>query len=313
MNLKKIKKLLHNHIPMDKISLQSKVCLTLSAFIMGTFFFVDSLIVFGYMQSSYSTALFGYACIVILGPVFTIFVSDFLKIIKSNEKELLTKVIEQNTYLEHAAKILRHDMHSGLNTYIPRGIKSLERRLPKDAIEKYKIESPLRLLKEGLSHAQQVYKGVFEFTNLVREGVELQREVIDIPEALEEYLKRTSYKDQVLISEDLPSLRVNESLFCTAIDNLIRNGLKYNDNLTKWVKIEMLNSHTIAVIDNGRGMTSKEFNEMRKVYSRKSDQKESGTGLGLNICIAIFNEHGYTVSAEKLETGTLIKIGITND
>jgi hypothetical protein len=36
---------------------------------------------------------------------------------------------KKNTYLEHAAKILRHDMHSGINTYIPRGISSLEKRI----------------------------------------------------------------------------------------------------------------------------------------------------------------------------------------
>ena len=29
---------------------------------------------------------------------------------------------------------------------------------------------------------------------------------------------------------------VNGPLFCTAIDNLIRNGLKYNDSKTKLVK-----------------------------------------------------------------------------
>ena len=43
----------------------------------------------------------------------------------------LKEVDRKNAYLEHAAKILRHDMHSGINTYIPRGIKSLERRLSK--------------------------------------------------------------------------------------------------------------------------------------------------------------------------------------
>ena len=31
------------------------------------------------------------------------------------------EISKKNTYLEHAAKILRHDMHSGINTYMPRG------------------------------------------------------------------------------------------------------------------------------------------------------------------------------------------------
>ena len=45
------------------------------------------------------------------------------------------------------------------------------------------------------------------------------------------------YKSQVILDDKLPTIMVNEPLFCTAIDNLIRNGLKYNDSLTKVVKV----------------------------------------------------------------------------
>ena len=72
-----------------------------------------------------------------------------------------------------------------------------------------------------------------------------------------DYLKSTAYKDQVIIS-DLPTIFVNDALFCTAIDNLIRNGLKYNDSDTKLVKIYMENDY-LVVEDNGRGMDCNEF------------------------------------------------------
>ncbi len=63
------------------------------------------------------------------------------------DKVLQSKEIERkNTYLEHAAKILRHDMHSGINTYIPRGINSLERRLTQEDITNLKIEAPLKIV-----------------------------------------------------------------------------------------------------------------------------------------------------------------------
>ena len=78
--------------------------------------------------------------------------------------------------LEHAAKILRHDMHSGINTYIPRGLSSLKRRLSEDQIKELKIDAPLRMIEEGLTHTQKVYKGVKEFTNLVKaDGTNLRR------------------------------------------------------------------------------------------------------------------------------------------
>ena len=48
-------------------------------------------------------------------------------------------------------------------------------------------------------------------------------------ENIRDYLDSTSYKEQVIIDK-LPIIRINEPLFCIAIDNLIRNGLKYNDS-----------------------------------------------------------------------------------
>ena len=222
-----------------------------------------------------------------------------------HESELL--VNQKNSYLEHAAKILRHDMHSGINTYMPRGLSSLQRRLSEEKIKELKIDAPLRMLAEGLKHTQKVYAGVKEFTNLVKEDAQLDMKECNLSEILRNYLSSTSYVSQVKIDR-LPFTQVNEPLFCTAIDNLIRNGLKYNDSSTKMVKIYMENDSTICVEDNGRGITNEEFIELSKPYTRKEGQKEGGSGLGLNICIAILNEHGFKITAEKLDSGTKLKI-----
>ena len=214
---------------------------------------------------------------------------------------------KKNSYLEHAAKILRHDMHSGINTYIPRGLSSLRRRLNDDKIKELKIESPLKLLEEGLSHAQKVYNGVKEFTNLVKKDSKLNRVTCNLSSILVDYLRSTAYYSQVKI-DDLMVKDVNDSLFCTAIDNLIRNGLKYNDSSSKMVHVYKEDDNTIIVKDNGRGMSKEEFEEYSKPYTRREGQKESGTGLGLNIAIAIIKEHGFKITCEKCEVGTEIKI-----
>ena len=227
-----------------------------------------------------------------------------------------SELIENNAYLEHAAKILRHDMHSGINIYIPRGVKSLERRLEKMGElprKKLNIDTPLKLIKEGLAHSQKVYRGVTEFTNLVRKDVEIERKPFDLREILKDYLSKTSYSDQVKI-EELPVSRVNDALFCTAIDNLIRNGLKYNDSDTKLVTVTMRDSQHLAVIDNGRGIKQKDFDELSEPYQRKPNQKEIGTGLGLNICVAILKEHKFKVSIDdSYDNGTCILIRIYNN
>jgi len=219
----------------------------------------------------------------------------------------LYDVNKKNTYLEYAAKILRHDMNSGINIYIPRGVSSLRRRLTPEVIKEYKLDAPMKMVEEGLEHTQRIYKGVYEFTNLVKKDAILNKEECNLKDILKKYLSNTSYGSQVLIDE-LPVIGVNESLFCTAIDNLIRNGLKYNDSDTKVVKIFMDNKTTLCIQDNGRGLSQDEFNQLSKPYTRKNGQKETGTGLGLNICIAILDEHGFDVSCEKNKVGTKIKI-----
>jgi PAS domain S-box-containing protein len=218
------------------------------------------------------------------------------------------EIEKKNTYLEHAAKILRHDMHSGINTYMPRGLSSLERRLKPEDITSLKIEAPIKMIKEGLKHSQKVYKGVYEFTNLVKKDVVLNKAECDLKDILSDYLSSTAYSSQVII-DVLPTIEVNEALFCTAVDNLIRNGLKYNDSDNKFVKIYSEGNY-IYIQDNGRGITQEDFDHLCKPYTRKEGQKESGTGLGLNICVAILEEHRFEITCEKNETGTKMKIKI---
>jgi signal transduction histidine kinase len=186
----------------------------------------------------------------------------------------------------------------------------LVRWSPREVFEQYKLDIPLKLLKDGLLHTQKVYKGVFEFTNLVKQGNKLEMAECDLREVMTNYLQTTAYKDQVIM-DWLPRVRINEALFCTAVDNLIRNGLKYNDSENKVVAIYGVDDRTIAIQDNGRGMTQEEFDVFSRTNTRRENQKEKGSGLGLGICIAILREHGFNVSCEApAEGGTRIKIAI---
>ena len=296
---------------LEGISKLSKIALLIAGLIILTFFAIQTCIVVGVCEPSYFLAKVGYACVIAFMPPFFFVVKEFV----ANKVQIKDELSAKNVYLEHAAKIIRHDMHSGINTYIPRGIKSLKRRLTEEQIKELKIGSPLKLVEDGLHHARKVYSGVYEFTNLFKTNAQMSKTECNIKEILEDYLKLTAYKHQVILDDNLPTeLKVNEPLLCTAIDNLIRNGLKYNDSKTKWVKIyQEGNYHSgshICIEDNGRGLTMSEFIELSKPYVRKEGQKEGGTGLGLNISISILKEHGFSVWAEKQKQGTKIKIKI---
>lgn len=298
---------------LDGISINAKISLVVSGVIMFAFFAVQTCIVFGLCEPSLALAKFGWGCVVFFMPPFFKVVQEFLL----NKAKLKNDLSKKNIYLEHAAKIIRHDMHSGINTYLPRGLRSLKRRLNEENIKDLKIGAPIKLISDGLHHAQKVYSGVYEFTNLVKENAQLNTSECNVKEILEDYLRLTAYKNQVILEDNLPKvLMINEALFCTAVDNFIRNGLKYNDSGTKWIKIYLKSDYHsgsfIVIEDNGRGLSTEEFEELSKAYARKKDQKESGTGLGLNISRQILNEHDFSVFAKKKEkeTGTKIYIKI---
>ena len=229
------------------------------------------------------------------------------KTIKVQDKEIqrqLDDINKKNTYLEYAARIIRHDMHSGINTYIPRGLSSLQKRINAEKADELKIGPSLKMISEGLAHTQKVYKGVYEFTNLVKVKVDFKKEKIDVKSALEEYFANTSYSSQVTV-EDIGEMEVNKQLFCTAIDNLVRNGIKYNSNKNKTVHVSKENNN-IVIKDNGTGLSKKQFNEIIK----KGVDIESETGLGLSITKAIVEEHGFSIDCDLIDEGTQITITI---
>ena len=196
-------------------------------------------------------------------------------------------------------------MHSGINTYMPRGITSLEKKLKPEDIEKLKLAPSIKMIKEGLNHTQKVYKSVYEFTNLVKQKVVLEKTMTNLKELIEKNLENTSYSNQVKVDE-LISIEVNEILFWNALENLIKNGLKYNTSYDKQVHIYMENGNLI-VKDNGTGLSTERFN---KIINQFLTENENTTSLGLNICAAILKEHGFRIYCDKNNTGTKITIKI---
>jgi K+-sensing histidine kinase KdpD len=133
--------------------------------------------------------------------------------------------------------------------------------------------------------------------------------MVDIKESLLKYLTNTSYKNQVEISE-LVTLNVNETLFWNAIDNLIKNGLKYNSSENKEIKIYMDNNDLI-IEDNGVGFSQKEFERTTGEYLNKKSNSE--VGLGLGITKTILEEHGFSMMCEKINTGTKITVKLNKN
>jgi hypothetical protein len=244
-------------------------------------------------------------------PKYDEWLSDYYKINSALTDQIKAKnAINQKTiYLEHTSKIIRHDMHSGINTYIPRGLKVLLEKLDEKIIKEYKLRLPLRLLEEGLKHTQQVYKGVYAFTNLVKINPQIEKDYYNLKEILEEFLEKSAYRKYIEI-EDLPSVKVNPALFCIAIDNFLKNSIAYNTSKDKKVRVYMRYANELCIEDNGSGMSQYDYDVHSLPYIKADIEKDEDItiGMGINISNAILKQHEFAVSVEKLSTGTRIGV-----
>ncbi len=215
---------------------------------------------------------------------------------------------QKKLFLEHTAKIIRHDMHSGINQYIPRGIKNLIKKLPKSIIQQHELDLPLKMLTEGIDYTQKIYKGVYAFTNLMQDNKITETVEVDITEEIINYISYTAYRMKVQI-EELGVAKVQPTLFCIAIDNLIKGGLQFNTSETKWVKIYR-RKDILCIEDNGIGMSKEEFLRYCKPWSKLSTAHNDIQGLDLNIAVVILEDHGFRLEPTLTEHGTRIEIDL---
>jgi light-regulated signal transduction histidine kinase (bacteriophytochrome) len=241
-------------------------------------------------------------------PKYDAWLAEYHNIIYSTSERIRHQeaLLQKNLFLEHIAKVIRHDMHSGINTYIPRGVKSLIRRLPEQVASKHKLDGSIQLLEEGLAYTKQVYEGVYAFTQLMKSEGILEVEACDLAEILKDWLQTKAYKNQVTI-DSLLTAEVSPILFCIAIDNLIRGGLQFNESEEKWVRIYVEGTSTLCVLDNGVGMSQADFFKYCKPYIANNDV-DTYQGLDLNIAVAIIEDHGFTILPQKQGVGTLFRI-----
>lgn len=104
---------------------------------------------------------------------------------------------------------------------------------------------------------------------------------------------------------------IEEKWFQRIIENLLANAVKHNNETTNViVKLSQdVNSFTLSISDNGKGMDDKTKELLFERYYRGTNTEESniGTGLGLAITKQLVHAHNGTISIDsELGKGTTI-------
>lgn len=109
------------------------------------------------------------------------------------------------------------------------------------------------------------------------------------------------------------SVQGNENLLRSAIDNVVRNAVRYTADSTQVnVSLEKNNGHAIVKVrDHGGGVPQDELENLFRPFYRVGEARErktGGTGLGLAIAQRAVAVHGGTITAQNVDDGLEVQI-----
>ena len=197
-------------------------------------------------------------------------------------KKIKMELEERNDRLKIFASHVSHDLKSPLSV-----IASLTKLLKEENATILSAESKeyLNYIDESTGILKDYIDGILthyksdELLKSKKENVNLKEISDDIKHIL------MTKKDQ-LIYNDVLINNINKSALSQILINLVDNGLKYNKQAIRIVKIEyesLPNHHKFSVTDNGMGIPKDKQDEIFTIFSTvRNDYGKTSTGIGLS-------------------------------
>jgi len=189
-----------------------------------------------------------------------------------------------NEELEQYAYVVSHDLKAPL-----RAIHNYADFIREDLDERL-LSDDLRLYLNGLAKAvDQGEKLVEDLLALARIGRSAGKtEVVELTDLVPEVASGLAFspEDELRIGQ-LPRVRADVTLLRQIIQNLISNGLKFNNSSPKVISVRW-NDHgsggELTFTDNGIGMEEQYYGQVFRLFQRLHTESEyEGTGVGLAI------------------------------
>ena len=199
-------------------------------------------------------------------------------------------------------RAISHDLRNPL-TVIQVNAQLLERRLAKQGLGR--DEEMARSIVQQSKLLTAMTQDLAEALRLEAGGVELRLEPLDAAAFVREVCGRLSLPEQDRLRLVLPAtpqaVLADQTRLERILSNLLSNAFKYSPPDTPVeVRVEgRSETVTVAVTDQGPGLTAEEQASLFKRYSRtQRAQGSPGLGLGLYITRALVEAHGGAVWVE---------------
>jgi len=216
---------------------------------------------------------------------------------------------ESNSALEEYARVASHDLQEPL-----RKVESFAQVLMEDYGSKIDEQGReyLDIMVNSARRMRRLIRDVLAFSRAGSAEKPFSQvnlnEVLDIvKDNLSELIHDTG---AVITAQNLPTIYGDETQMIQLFQNLVGNGLKFNDKPNPRVEVFCKPSNSewkIFIQDNGIGMRKAESQVIFAPFKRlHSQQKFEGTGIGLAICRRIAARHGGTIGVEsELNKGSM--------
>lgn len=237
-------------------------------------------------------------CILIAVGISTIILLILLSELKRYEddnQKLITKLATQNnqlsainTELERFTYVVAHDMKTPLRA-INGFINIIERKL---SVKDNELKHYFKYVKNGTNQLDSLIVDSLEYAKLGKGEVELKK--VNTNELFFDLVRNFISKDIEIYTDEFADIRSNKTLVKKVFQNIIENGLKYNNSEPKTIYISSKiidNDVVFEIKDNGIGIDKSYHNQIFEMYKQlNTKDKYSGNGLGLAICKKIIQQ-----------------------
>ena len=213
-------------------------------------------------------------------------------------------------------QVLTRDISHELRSPLARMNVALElakkKASPESAPLLDRIENESNRLNEMISR-------ILTLSRLESGGEDFAKNRLDLGELVREIAADADFeasgKGKSVTAEEIDDCKINgnENLLRSAIDNVVRNAVRYTADKTQVdVSLKRNNGHAVLKVrDHGGGVPQSELENLFRPFYRVGEARErktGGTGLGLAIAQRAVAVHGGTIKAENISDGLEVSI-----
>ncbi|MEM6724944.1 MAG: ATP-binding protein [Bacteroidota bacterium] len=224
------------------------------------------------------------------------------------------KLERSNQELERFAHIASHDLKEPLRS-VCSFIMLLERKL-RPTLDP-EARAYIQYATDGAKQMNELIEDVLEFSRLDKAGQ--IHAPVDLNEVMDQVNRNLfsliNDKGARLVYNELPTLSGEEGQFLRLFQNLVENGLKFNEAIMPEVVVNYdfeAGYHHFQFIDNGIGVKpgfeEKVFEMFQRLHNREA---YTGSGMGLSICKKIVDRYEGQITVSRNEvSGSTFEIKI---